>query len=114
MNYYKELCDLLSRCRTDIAKFVKTHYTITDKQIDDITWYSYELKKPLTVNYNIGTPSGDALFANVVLKSIEYTDYNGYNEIVLITEDDKAIDIFMVSDGDICCLTDTLNSYTDF
>lgn len=41
MSYYKELCDLLSHCQSDIAKFVKTHYTEKEEQNDFITWYFY-------------------------------------------------------------------------
>lgn len=111
MSYYKELCDLASRCQADIAKFVKTHYTEKEEQNDIITWYSYELKEPLTISYNIGTSSGDAYFKVVIITSIECIDYIGEDEIYLITEDDEPIDIFMVSYDYVCCLMDTLNAY---
>ena len=111
MSYYKELCDFLSRCISDIAKFVKTHYTEKEEQNDFITWYSYKLKKPLAISYNIGTSSGDAHFKTVIIKSIECTTYIGEDEIFLITEDDEPIDIFMVAYDNVCCLMDMLNEY---
>lgn len=111
MSYYKKLCDLLSHCQSDIAKFVKTHYTEKEEQNDFITWYSYELKEILAISYNIGTSSGDAHFKTVIIKSIECTAYIDEDEIFLITEDAEPIDISMVAYGYVCCLMDVLNAY---
>ena len=112
MSYYKELCDFLSRCRSDIAKFVKTNYTEKEEQNDFITWYSYKLKEPLTISYSIEDSLEGTYFKNVIIKSIECTAYIDEDEIFLITEDAKPIDIFMVAYGDVCCLMDVLNEYT--
>lgn len=111
MSYYKELCDLLSHCQSDIAKFVKPHYTEKEEQSDIITWYSYKLKEPLTISYNIGTSSGYSYFKVVIIESIECTEYCGEDEIVFITEDDEPIDIFVVAYDNVCCLIDMLNAY---
>ena len=111
MSYYKELCDFLSRCRSDIVKFVTTQYTGKEEQNDFITWYFYELKELLAISYNIGNSSEDAHFKTIIIKSIECTTYIGEDEIFLITEDDESIDIFTVAYDNVCCLMDMLNEY---
>lgn len=46
-----------------------------------------------------------------MIKSIECTTYIGEDKIFIITEDDKPIDIFMVTYDNICCLMNVLNAY---